>query len=354
MIQFTMKRSFIMAMSVLLFQCILALGNSVEADLNKAYGKAVAGDIRPILSVLDTVEDVNQSEFTALREKYEKRFITADEQIEFDDPFITSLYNLYTTYWRSSLLNPKSEKRARKILVSGLNRLAKSEGYKATLFGSLLGPNINKLEKFFIKTAKERGYYLIMGRTIPLRELKIWKKEENEIYKVELPSDSFSVNVIFVQDFLSKGWLGYATFDKSHTGGWNKENAIYCVGAKPDDNNNEWFRVSLLGHEGRHRSDHKLYGKLDSWILEYRAKLTELLLAEKSFWNLLNKFKNEAKDDISIPHSYASYQLINDLMGEMNQEQETRSFRTFRFEDYTKERLKGAMKLIFDKSTKSL
>ena len=348
-----MNRTFLIVIYVLLFQCILALGNSVEADLNKAYGKAVAGDIRPILSVLDTVEDVNQSEFTALREKYEKRFITADERIEFDDPFITSLYNLYTTYWRSSLLNPKSEKKARKILVSGLNRLAKSEGYKETLLESLMGPNINKLETFIIKTAKEKGYYLIMGRTIPLRELKIWKKEEQEVFLVELPSDSFSVNVVFAQEFLSKGWLGYATFNRSSTGGWYKGDTIYCVGGKPGDNN-ERFRVSILGHEGRHISDQKLYGKMDSWIREYRAKLTELLLAEKTFWNLLNGFKNEAQDDISIPHAYASYRIVSDLIYELTQEQGAKPFQTFSFEDYSKERLKDAMEHILGKNTKSL
>jgi hypothetical protein len=303
--------------------------------------------------VLNSIGDLDQSEYAGLHDKYEKRFITAGERTKFDDPLITSLYNHYTIYWRSSLLNPQSEKKARRILVSGLDRFAKSEGYKASRLASLFGPNINELETFLIKKAKERGYYLIMGRTIPLRELKIWKKEENETYQVELPSDSFSVNVVFAQEFLLKGWLGYATFNRSHSGGWHKGDTIYRVGAKLDDNN-EWFRVSLLGHEGRHISDHKLYPKLDGWIYEYRAKLTELILAEKTFWHLLNGFKKEAQDKISIPHSYASYRIVNDLIYELTQEQRAKSFHTFSFEDYSKERLKDAMKLFLDKNTKSL
>ncbi|UCG49086.1 MAG: hypothetical protein JSU94_04750 [Phycisphaerales bacterium] len=348
-----MSRTFLLVIYVVSFQCSSAAGNSIKTELIKAYGKAVSGDIRPILSVLESVEDVNQSEFSALREKYEERFITADERVEFDDPFVTNLYGLYTAYWRSSLLNPKNERKAGKILVSGLYRLAKSEGYKATLFESFIGPNIKKLELFLGIAARGKGYYVLMGRTPPLRELIIWTKEEGQTYEVELPSESFSVDVVFVQGLLSRGWLGYATFDKSHAGGWCFGGPIYRVGPKPGDNN-EWFRVSLLGHEGRHMSDGKRYEKVDGWILEYRAKLTELVLAETTLWNLLNQFKSEAQDDISIPHSYASYQLINDLMGELAQGQKTESFHTFRFTDYSKDRLKDAAELLLDKNTKSL
>ena len=243
--------------------------------------------------------------------------------------------------------------KSNKILVSGLDKLSKVEGRKATLFETSREPNIDTLETFFIKTAKERGYYLLMGRTKPLLELMIWKKEERITCHIELPTDSFSVNVVFAQDFLSKGWLGYATFDEKHTGGWYKGDTIYNVGAKPG-NNNERFHVSLLGHEGRHISDTKLYGDLESWILEYRAKLTELLLAEKSFWKLLNGFKDQAQDNISVPHAYASYRLMNDLMSELTKGQETKSFRSLRFEDYSKEGLKKAMEFILDKNTKSL
>jgi len=329
------------------------LGNSTKAEYERVCSKAVAGDVRPILSFLDSIEDVNDSQFAELHEKYKKRFITAEERIEFDGAFITSLYNLYTTYWRTSLLDPKSDKKAKKTLVSELAKLAKTKGYKSTISESLFGPNIGKLETFFIKTAKERGHHLLMGQTLPLRELMIWKKEEKETYIVELPIDSFSVNVVFLQEFLSKGWLGYATFNKSHSGGWYKGDTIYRVGGKPDENN-EWFRVSLLGHEGRHISDEKLYGTLDSRILEYRAKLTELLLAERTFWHLLNQFRNEAQAPGSSPHSYASHQLTYDLMGELTQGKETRSLHTFRFEDYSEERLKDVMKLLLDKSTESL
>jgi len=87
---------------------------------------------------------------------------------------------------------------------------------------------------------------------------------------------------------------------------------------------------------------------------EYKTKLTKLLLAKKTFGNLLSQFRNEAQDIRSIPHCYASYRLLNDLVGELSEEQEPESFRTFRFEDHSREILKSAIERILDRSTKSL
>lgn len=349
-----MKGLLVFAISVWLIPCSLVLGDDFKTQLDKAYGKAVAGDVRPILSVLDSIEDVDQSDYAGLHEKYQKRFVTADERIEFDDPFITRLYAHYTAYWRSSLLDPESERASRKVLVAKLDKLSKEKGRKAGLGEVFAGPSLDKLEASLIEAARKEGYHLLMGRTSPLRELLIWTKEEKENYQIKLPSESFSVDVVFAQEFLSYGWLGYATFNKSHTGGWNNVgDTIYRVSAKPEEDN-EWFRVSLLGHEGRHVSDRKRYEGLDNWIGEYRAKLTELLLAEKTFWHLLQQFRNEAQDTPSVPHSYASYRLLNDLAGELSEEQEPKSFQTFRFEDYAMEVLKPAIEHILDRSTKSL
>lgn len=348
-----MKRTILVIIFAFLLQSFLLYGNDQVWNLDDAYSKAVAGDIRPILSFFQTIKNVNQSEFADLYNKYEKRFIKADKKNYFDDPLITNLYDLYTTYWRVSLTNPDDEKKARKALLSGLINLANAEGRESSIFEYIIKPSFTDLENFFIQSTKKRGYYLLMGVTTPLRELMIWTNEVEKNYIVKLPSESFSVDVIFAQNFLSKGWLGYATFDVKHTGGWQRGDTIFRVGEIPEDND-EWFRVSLLGHEGRHISDLKKYGKLDSWLLEYRAKITELILADDSFWLLLNSFKNEASDDISIPHAYASYTLINDTIEELNDEQKVASFETFPFVNYSKEKIKNALENIFDRNTKTL
>jgi len=129
--------------------------------------------------------------------------------------------------------------------------------------------------------------------------------------------------------------------------------SIYRVGAKPREDD-EFFRVSVLGHEGRHILDWKRYGGQSNWIGEYRAKLTELLLAEETFWHRVKQFRDEAQDMPAIPHSYASYRLLNDLVGELSDEQGTVSLQTFPFEDYSRERLRSAAEVILGRSTASL
>ncbi len=350
-----MNRIILVAITVLLCFCYLVYGYGADTEkaLEDAYCKAVSGDVRPVLSVFDSVENVTQSGFAGLYEKYRKRFVTAEERIEFDDPFITRLYDLYTAYWRASLLDPAREKKAGKTLLSGLARLAKSEGRKPPLSEYIKGPNADRLGAFLIETARKKGYHLLLGRTQPLWELMIWKKEETETYSVEIPSGNFPVKVVFLQDFLLYGWLGYATFDKKHTGGWANADAIYRVGEKPGAYD-EWFQASLLGHEGQHVSDKKRYGDLPGWIFEYRAKTTELLSADQTFQGLLNAFKQEAKDDASVPHAYASYRLLTGLMGKLKEDQEAASLETFRFEDYPPEKMNEALKRLLDESTRSL
>jgi hypothetical protein len=348
-----MSRIILIAIAILLLSCPSAYSADTEAALEEAYCKAVSGDVRPVFSVFDSIENVTQSGYADLYEKYRKRFVTVEERIEFDDPFITRLYDLYTAYWRSSLLDPGSERKAGKTLVSGLARLAKSEGRETPLSEYLKGPNADRLGSFLIETARKKGYHLLLGRTLPLWELMIWKKEEVETYSVEISSGHFPVKVVFLQDFLTYGWLGYATFDKKHTGGWANTDAIYRVGEKPGADD-EWFQASLLGHEGQHVSDKKRYGDLPGWILEYRAKTTELLSADQTFQGLLNAFKQEAKDDASVPHVYASYRLLMGLMKELKGNQEVKPLSAFRFEDFSQEETKKALKRLLDESTQSL
>ncbi len=336
-----------------LLSCSSAYSADTDQALEEAYCKAVSGDVRPVLSVFDSIENVAQGEYADLYEKYRKRFVTAEERIEFDDPFITQLYDLYTAYWRSSLLDPASEKRAGKTLISGLARLAKSEGRKTPLSEYLKGPNTDRLGAFLIETARKKGYHLLLGRTAPLWELMIWKKEEAETYSVEIPSGNFPVKVVFLQDFLLYGWLGYATFDTKHTGGWANADAIYRVSEKPGPDD-EWFQASLLGHEGQHVSDKKRYGDLPGWILEYRAKTTELLLSDKTRPGLLKAFRQEAKDDATVPHVYASYRLLTGLMEKLEGDRGTASLETFRFEDYPREKINEALGRLLDESTRSL
>lgn len=76
------------------------------------------------------------------------------------------------------------------------------------------------------------------------------------------------------------------------------------------DRASEDYRVSLLAHEAQHFRDKRLYPKLASTDLEYRAKLVELALADETQGALLDRFAAEAKRERALPHPFASYWVV--------------------------------------------
>ncbi|MDF2873093.1 MAG: hypothetical protein K0R05_4668 [Anaerocolumna sp.] len=110
-------------------------------------------------------------------------------------------------------------------------------------------------------------------------------------------------------------WLHFATFGKYHTGGYAKPEGLYYV-VPPDgkfDKNAPSFQVSFLKHETRHLRDYKEFPELKGWILEYRAKLTELIHHPNPV-ELLIKFDRQKSEDQDNPHVYASLLLINHIL----------------------------------------
>jgi hypothetical protein len=83
------------------------------------------------------------------------------------------------------------------------------------------------------------------------------------------------------------------------------------------DLESEDFKVSFLAHEARHFSDQRKYKILSPSDLEYRAKLNEVFLADKSFETLLRKFLLEARNNPANPHSHASHRLVTELSAKL-------------------------------------
>jgi hypothetical protein len=79
--------------------------------------------------------------------------------------------------------------------------------------------------------------------------------------------------------------------------------------------------------------------------LEYRAKLTELIFAEKSFDELLSNFSVEGVEDKSSSHAYASFVLVKNLKEETGSDELQSLDRTV---------LKKAAKKLLEKHTQML
>ena len=86
---------------------------------------------------------------------------------------------------------------------------------------------------------------------------------------------------------------------------------INCVKGSYDVES-ENFQVSLLKHEAQHAMDLAAYKNLLSEVLEYRAKLVELIYSRER--NLLPCFLDEAdRSDPNNGHALASARLIEDV-----------------------------------------
>jgi hypothetical protein len=117
---------------------------------------------------------------------------------------------------------------------------------------------------------------------------------------------------VFMDDFITLGWEEFATLEMHYPGGWATPQELYCV-KSAYDLKSELFLVSYLAHESRHFADYKLFPKLRSTDLEYRAKLTELSLAKTSLYQLIEFFIANANGRSENGHSVANYCVIRDL-----------------------------------------
>ena len=115
--------------------------------------------------------------------------------------------------------------------------------------------------------------------------------------------------------FESLGWTSWLTCDRRATGGWATDTALYAVMPryKGGLQSNE-FKAVLLTHEAQHFSDKTQFKAMQSWELEYRAKLAELWAADEQVAReRLEKFAASVSDDKQIPHSYANTLVLQHL-----------------------------------------
>ncbi|HMK31267.1 MAG TPA: hypothetical protein VK473_16405 [Terriglobales bacterium] len=280
-----------------------------KAAVERATGLALQGDAAAAVKAL---ADPPAADFKGKDADFRacmlKRFGSADSQPaiqNFGDPWIDSLATDYLTYWRQSLTKPGEREQAERELRSRVS--------------TLLAPSFSKdadfdaAEDAIQGEARKRGFYVLLGRTPPLRELMLWKKTTVEQRQVNLPEGLQSVRVSYLDDFLLRGWSYYATCNSRSAGGWATEEGLFAVVPAYDSLDDETFSVNFLAHESQHFADKKNFPNLESWELEYRAKLVELALADRSqaaTLELICENRTESKDS---PHGYADFRVVDDL-----------------------------------------
>ena len=279
-------------------------GNMSEAE--KIYIKlALLGDLSDLETTLSSAEGAE-----AVMKSFNAKFVDKLHGINLDsikDPLIRQVMKLHLNYWRQALLTPDKLEKLEQQLKAGLVKIANENLIPGSMF------DFESMQAPMTDYIKNQGYgVLIFGRTLPLFELMLWKKNEDHQYTVILTDSSEKVNVTHIGDFISGGWSSYATHGVASTGGWATKEQLFCV-CESYQLDSEKFLVSYLKHEGRHFADYKKYPNLQSASLEYRAKLTELSFAEKTSHNLLTEFEQNAVANTQVGHSLANWHVVKNM-----------------------------------------
>lgn len=292
----------------------IAQNNSSENhffDFKKIYSFCLDADINSALKILkdNGNNKLNLSEAT-FKTEFESRFVYSTDKSDFlekRNSSINKLLNLYHNYWRLALLN--KDKNYNTLLLGNLTQFLAST-YKPA---AGLTQNEDSLDVYIKKYIEAFGMHTAgFGKTGKLYDLLVWKSEKDTVYEFKINGETTTSRVILMNDFITLGWEEYATLDKYYPGGWATDKALFCV-AKAYDLNSEKFLISYLAHESRHFADYKLFPKLKSADLEYRAKLTELGMANTSLYKLIEFFINNANYESENGHSVANYCVIRDL-----------------------------------------
>jgi hypothetical protein len=287
----------------------------LKIDYNKIFAYCLDGNITPALSILGLYDSQKlSSNELKFKTEFEKRFKYAEDKSDFlevrKSPMI-ELLKIYRDYWRQSLLD--NSKSYDSLLMRNLSGFLSST-YEIPMINKVTLPE-DTIDSYLKKYISSFGYHTTgFGKTGKYSDLLVWGSEKDTVYKFSIFDEEINTPVIFMDDFLTLGWEEYASLGRFYPGGWTTKEALYCV-RKAYDLKSEDFLISYLCHEGHHFLDYKLFPKLSSADLEYRAKLTELSLLKKTLYEIIDSFISNANYESDNGHSVADYCVIRDLSG---------------------------------------
>ncbi|MDR7135459.1 hypothetical protein J2X06_002668 [Lysobacter niastensis] len=291
---------------------------SVEPQSDAAAKAAIAESTSAILQgdshrAIAALEQASAAGFVGADASYRdcmiERFQRATPAFDTEavsEPFVRDVFRIYQEYWWHALDNPSQRASLETTLFGQLRQRLDA--------GTRTATDMDALEPLLQSALLERGYYAQLGRTMPLRELMLWRKQETRYYDVDLPEGRRRARVELLDDFVSRGWSAYARCGRGSAGGWATADMLYAVVPSYTEGlDSEAFRVVFLGHETQHFADQNTFPGMASWELEYRAKLVELAQAREVSAKRLGYMITAQSEDIDSPHTYANKRVVADL-----------------------------------------
>jgi hypothetical protein len=287
-----------------------SLSQRAAAAVDRATGLALQADSASAAKILAGIPDgVLAGEAAAFRACMIERFGSsagALPDVGIEDAWVGTLVAAYLGYWQQALTEPTA--------------LASAEAELQRAVGALLarplteGDQLDQAEPEIQAELAKRELHALLGRTAPLRELMLWKKQFVASKRVQLPEGTYSVTITYLDDFVLRGWGHYATCGRRSAAGWATDAGLFAVVPAYTRLDDETFSVRFLAHETQHFADKQAFGDLEAWELEYRAKLAELALAHTTLAGTLKQIcENRSERSKQSPHAYANFAVIHDL-----------------------------------------
>jgi len=294
-------------LAVLLTAFVPMQGQASADHLSRVYDAALEGDMVSAFSILNSIDSSRLSAHELSAAECLRMTFASPPRAEKLPPLSQRILISYRHYWQTLMLRRSPAKDAEAELLASLNTILADNSTAATSSVDLDAASQRA------KTAIEKeGLFALTGVTSPYYELMIWRVQSLKTYQVVLPESAFKVSVVFLDEFVSLGWAGFATCGRSHSGGWVTEDTLFALKSAYKTESEE-FRVSYLSHEGQHFSDLKRFPKLEQPELEYRAKLTEIAVSKDSTNDLIVEFARRSGQDRAVPHHFANLWVTRNL-----------------------------------------
>lgn len=267
-------------------------------------GLLIQGDLHGAVSYLAQFPEQQE-----LLERYRAVFDRGEVLRRSDNELVNQVDAVFQAYYRAVFWLRQPEEAAKAGLCAALARLT-GKPYDPE---APLDEQMENMEAEIAKRVTAEGLHYLGGKTSGWYGPYIWKTNEQTVYSVELPKDQIQVKVVMMKGFVSRSWLDFLSFGRVGTGGWTKEDGLYCVWeAYREKLDTPAFQITFLKHEAQHKLDMTRYQVTDSTLLEYRAKLVELIYASELA--TLNSFLAEADDgNPENAHAIAAHRLVTGL-----------------------------------------
>ncbi len=286
-------------------------------EIDQFFGYLIQGKLRTAMDYLKQYPE--ESDRLTLYE----RLFEEEQYIVFPLPEeLQKVMLAYQRYYRDVFYLEMESEAAADVLYAALLELqvVKEQaqdhfGYPSECYAKKMRKDsllLGMLEEKILPSLFEReGLHFMGGRTGGFHGPCVWKNTDVIIYQVELPQGTEPYTVRFHRDFVTKGWLDYLSFGAVSVGGWTDGDGIINCIADCYDLESEAFRISLLKHEAQHVQDLRCYPGISREILEYRAKLVELIYSEER--DLLAAFTKEAGGGNG--HAAAAERIVREMEG---------------------------------------